>query len=63
MESHIEKFPPLQISARVRHEIQLRIHELQCRRHITTRDRRELHRLQEFLETVTVSDGKGALQW
>jgi hypothetical protein len=63
MESHIDKFPPLQISARVRHEIQLRIHELQCRRHLTARDRLELSRLREFLETVTVSDGKEAMQW
>jgi hypothetical protein len=53
----------IQIGPRVRHEIMLRIHELQCRRHLTTRDRLELSRLREFLETVAPGDGKAGVQW
>ena len=60
MELHIDKFQPLQIGAHVRHECELRIRELQCRRHLTARDRLEISRLQEFPRTVALRGGTEA---
>jgi hypothetical protein len=45
------------IGARTRHEIELRITELQHRHKPSSRDLHELARLQEFLRSVAPRDG------
>jgi hypothetical protein len=40
------------IGPRVRHECELRVRELKARRHPSPEDRRELIRLEEFLQSI-----------
>jgi hypothetical protein len=46
------------IGPRVRHEVEMRIGELQCRNNPSPRDRQEVSRLQEFLRSVAPRDGR-----
>jgi hypothetical protein len=52
----------IQIGPRTRREIELRIHELQCRHRPAPAELREIARLQEFLRTVAPRDGKAGMR-
>jgi hypothetical protein len=50
----------IQIGARTRHEIELRIRELRARHNPAPKELREVARLEEFLRTVTRADAGAA---
>jgi hypothetical protein len=53
---------PLVIGPRVRHEIELRIAELRHRHKPSSRDLRELSRLEEFIATITPRDSRAGMR-